>query len=178
MIIRNSKFEILNSKRGFTLVEILVAISVMAIIMVMGSNMFFTILKGATKTRVLTEVKQNGNYAVSVMQRMIRNAKRVENQGSNHITIRNPDGEETTFRFYFNPYFLIASESAGLTGSNARLTSENVKLISGTFSHTEGGESQPDKVVINFILSRTEGARVEETASVDFKTTVILRNID
>ena len=57
------------TETGFTLVEILVVIGLLAIVVALGSNMFFTTLRGSTKSKTLTIVKQNGDYALSVMER-------------------------------------------------------------------------------------------------------------
>jgi len=168
-------------KCGFTLVEILVAISVLAIIMVVGSNMFFTILKGTSKTKVLTEVKQNGDYALNVMGRMIRNGKIGAGEcGENpdQITITNPDNGITTFHCCGNPP-MVASKSGSLTCEQARLTSNKVQVSSScddfiSCTPTVGG---PPVVTINFTLQQAGTAsRPEEEATVSFQTTVVLRN--
>jgi len=162
-------------QKGFTLIEILVAVATLTTIILVGAKMFFTILKGAAKTQALVRVKQNGNYALRVMTRMIRNAREVVSCDSNYLEIRNSDQQKTTFRFYGEPDYLIASESAGLTGAAARLTNNEVKLTNGVFS-CSGGGTQPDKIVITFSLAQAEGTRPEEQASANFQTTVILRN--
>lgn len=165
-------------KKGFTLIEILVVVGILGLIAVIGTNMFFSILKGETKTRVLAEVKQNGNYALSVMGRMIRNAKEITSCTSNMqtITIKNPDREETTFDLSGTR---IASRSALGTGY---LTSDKVRIDKTDpvnkpyrFDCTAVTGS-PAVITIRFTLSQPGVAtRPEEQATVDFKTTVSLR---
>ena len=171
------------TKSGFTLIEIIVVVGILGIIMVMGSNLFFSILRGSTKTKILQLVKQNGDYTITVMSRMIRNARSVSGSGS-AITIVNPDGNTTTFNCCgATPNFLIASESGTLSCENARLTSSEVKVndCSAVFTVTLGeAEVRPAVVKINFILSQVSQAgvtpRLEEQASVNFQTTISLRN--
>lgn len=150
-------------KNGFTLIEMLVVIGIFGILAFIGSNMFFTILKSSAKTRVLAEVKQNGNYALSVMGRMIRNAKSIEDCPGDSIRIENPDRDNTTF-----------SCSGGRIASNsANLTSDKVAVTGCNFSCAG---TIPEVVTISFTLSQSgTTTRPEEEAMIDFRTTVSLR---
>lgn len=155
---------------GFTLIEILVVVGILGIIAVVGSNMFFSILRGSTKTKILQLVKQNGDYAISVMGRMIRNAKSVSGGGGS-VTIINPDEMSTTFSCSDNT---IASNSASLISSEVEVAN-----CSNVFTMLDIGEAgvRPAVVKINFSLSQAgTPARPEEQASIDFQTTVSLRN--
>lgn len=165
-------------KSGFTLIEIIVIVGILGFIAVIGSNMFFSILKGSTKTRVLAEVKQNGSYAINVMERLIRNAKSLENWdgGGEWIEIRDPDDYPTIFSCEDSDgdgFYDIASNSASLT-------SDKVEVVdcASVFNVVEGEAGiRPDAVTINFTLKQAGTvARPEEEASVNFKTTVTLRN--
>lgn len=177
-IIKESKLII--SKKGFTLIELLVSVGVFVIIAVVGSNLFFTILKGSGKTKILTEVKQNGDFAISVMERMIRNARKVSGDCTNRmgsLEIENPDGQTTTFEFCGGPDNLVASKSGVMNCSDGRLTNNKVRLVSGTFNCDPGDKLKPAVVVVDFILSQTGSpSRPEEQATINFRTTVTLRN--
>lgn len=162
---------------GFTLVELLVVISVLGIMAVMALQIFLSLIRSSTKTEVLGRVKQNGDYALSVMERMIRNSREILECDTDHILIKNPDGRESNFRFCGDPDFLIASESGDLECGEVRLTSDQVRLASGAFSCTAGGEFQPDVVGISFTLSQSEETtRAEETVSLGFQGSVTTRN--
>ena len=164
-------------KRGFTLIEILVVVGILAIIVVVGTTSFFNLLKGSTKTRTANMVKQNGDYAMGVMTRMIRNAREIVldpgeecTSGMKEIEISNPDGGFTTFSCIDSP----------ISSNSASLISNQVKVANGKCSldcqHTSIIE--PDVVTINFTLSQAqEDVRPEEAVSIVFKTTVVLRNI-
>jgi prepilin-type N-terminal cleavage/methylation domain-containing protein len=158
-------------KTGFTLVEIMIVVGILGIIAVVGSGTFFSILRGSTKTKTLQLVKQNGDYAVSVMERMIRNAKSVSGGGSS-ITITNPDGETTDFSCSGSPA-TIASNSASLMSSEVK-----VNDCTNIFTVTPGEAGiRPAVVKINFSLSQAgTPSRPEEQTSVNFQTTITLRN--
>lgn len=171
------------NKKGFTLIEMLVVIGALAIIVVVGSTSFFSLLKGSTKTRVANLVKQNGDYALAIMERMIRNGKIVENTevppqecelGMSKLKILNPDGGETEFECSESA---ISSTSA-TTAEQIPITSDQVKVNSCSFDCQRTRIFEPDVVTINFTLSQAqEDVRPEEAVSIVFKTTVVLRNI-
>jgi len=166
----------MKKEKGFTLVEILAAVGILGIIAVIGSGMFFSILRGSTKTKTLQLVKQNGDYAISVMERMIRNARALISPTSdgqvNSITIQNPDGGTTTFSCEGVPA-TISSNSASLLSSEVKVSSD-----CNIFEVTVGQAGiKPGAIKINFSLSQSRAtARPEEQASVNFQTTVSLRN--
>ncbi|MFZ5366307.1 MAG: PilW family protein [Patescibacteria group bacterium] len=160
-------------QNGFTLVEILVVVFLLGIIVIVGSNLFFSILKGASKAEIEKEVKQNGDYAMNVMERMVRNAQEILQNSDgqtcessmNKIKIKNPDGGETEFAF----------TGTRIASSGAYLTSENTALFSGAFSCDQ--TRTPPVVTISFTLSQAgTKERPEEKAQASFSTTVSLRS--
>jgi len=162
-------------KNGFTLIEIMIVVVILGIIVVIGSGAFFSILRGSTKTKTLQMVKQNGDYAISVMERMIRNARILIYPTTDStvasITIENPDGGETVFS--------CESDRATISSNGASLLSNEVKVSDcNIFEVTVGQpEVKPATVKINFNLTQVEITnRPEEQAEVNFQTTVTLRN--
>jgi len=102
MKIPNSNFQIPKCcNSGFTLVEVLVTFAIVSIVVTIGSISFFALLRGANKTEILKEVKQNGDYALSVMELKIRNARDIpsgcDGAATNSISIENPDATTTIF---------------------------------------------------------------------------------
>lgn len=173
-------FEERKIQGGFTLIEILVVVGLLAIIAVIGSSMFFTTLRSSGKSKTLTRVKQNGDYALSTIERLIRDSEEVITNsdgslceaGMNKIKTKRLDGSEVEFT--------CEEEGTvnGLIASNsARLTSNEVKLDNCSFDCSSQGEFYPQIVSIDFTLSQAaETTRLEEQASVNFKTTVNTRN--
>jgi prepilin-type N-terminal cleavage/methylation domain-containing protein len=163
-------------KNGFTLIEMIVVVGILGIIAVVGSGTFFSILRGSTKTKTLQTVKQNGDYAISVMERMIRNARVLINPTADStvssITIKNPDGGTTTFSCGGNPA-TIASNGASLLSNEVKVNDCN-----NIFNVSVGQPGiKPPVVKINFSLSPVASlGRSEERAEVNFQTTVTLRN--
>jgi prepilin-type N-terminal cleavage/methylation domain-containing protein len=166
--------------KGFTLVEILVSIGLLAIVATVGSNMFFTTFRSSAKTKALTTVKQNGDYALSIMERTIRGAEEViENsdgdiceQSMNKVKLKNLDGSEIEFAC------LDEGTATGYIASDSsRLVSTEVKLDACSFGCSSEGEFYPQAVNIDFTLSQAaDEVRLEERASAEFETTVTTRN--
>jgi prepilin-type N-terminal cleavage/methylation domain-containing protein len=167
------------TSEGFTLIEVLVTTAIFIVIVTIGTNSFMTIMRNAAKTKVISLIKLEGNYSLSAMERMIRNARQVMSCGSDAVTIENPDHNLTTFRFCGNPDNLIASQSGSLTCSQARLTSDQTVLESGAFTCSPPAtELTPYVVGISFTLRQAgTSTRVEDLAAIDFQTTVSLRNL-
>ncbi len=175
---KNTKSQ--SKSNGFTLIEILVVVGLLAVIATIGSNMFFTTLRSSSKSKNLTIVKQNGDYALATIEKLIRDSEKVITNsdgsvcttGMNKIKTKRLDGSEVEFSCEEEGTVngLIASNSARLTGSD-------VKLDSCSFDCSSQGEFYPQVVSIDFTLSQAAvTTRLEEQASVSFRTTVNTRN--
>lgn len=172
----------LNNKHSFILIEILVAITIFLVIITTVSNLFFSLLKGSTKVIVTNEAKQNGEYALSVMERMIRNASsiqdmEVECDGTEKafLTIKNSDNQLTTFFCPSGTETRIASSSAI---TYAYLTSNNVTVSNCSFV-CNLSLGNPAVVKISFSVSQPQSAgflRPEETITINYSTSVVVRN--
>lgn len=172
--------------RGFTLLEVIVSVSIVAIVGVVISQAFFTTTTSGTKSQALQEIKQNGDYALTIMERMIHNAVRVTNvcdasgELAPSVTIQNLDGGLTTFGCQaFESYTRIASTSGT---SVVYLTDKGISLGAATcdtdsleFTCTKdpGGAT---KVGIFFRLQTTGVGTVIQSTLPEFVTTVTLRN--
>lgn len=122
-------FKILK-QRGFTLVETLVSIGILAIISTVVVTVIFIVTRTSTSTKILQEIKQNGETAVVVMTDFIRWAEAGECQG-NSIVIETTDGETTTFSCN------ISQRIASASANSALLTSENISCSEFTCSADE-----------------------------------------
>jgi prepilin-type N-terminal cleavage/methylation domain-containing protein len=77
---KNFQFSILNSQfknRGFTLVEMLVTIAILALMGAILTEVFVRSLRANNKARVLSVIKQNGQTAFESIDKALRNADRV-----------------------------------------------------------------------------------------------------
>jgi len=134
---------------GFTLVETLVSIGILAIISTVVAAVIFIVTRTSTSTKILQEIKQNGETAITVMTDFIRWVKSGECQGGNSIVVVASDGETTIFSCDTNQR--IASTSANSTF----LTSENVSCSEFICSTDED-----DRLIeFSFKLASTDQSR-------------------
>ena len=84
--------------------EILISVGILATVGILIVQVIFTTTRANTKSTLLAEVKQNGEFAMDVMSRQIRGAWSIEtNCGIEDITtpsamIRTLENEEITFK--------------------------------------------------------------------------------
>lgn len=61
-------------KRGFTLAEMLVVISVLSVVGVIITTIFIRNLRGSNKSQIISQIKQNGQTVLETMDKTIKNA--------------------------------------------------------------------------------------------------------
>lgn len=168
---------------GFTLIELIIVSAIFASVGLMASTAFFNIMRGAVKSEIVKEVKQNGNYALSTMERMIRNSADVtspcDGSAQTSLTILTFEGDPVTFSCTFaDSAAQIASTSAVATGY---LTNSQVSLgqsCPGTLQfRCTDSVSSPKIVTITFTLRQKslEVPKSEQAVS-NFQSTISLRN--
>src|SRR5687767_5643171 len=62
---------------GYSLIEILIVVSIFSVIALVVSQTLFSTLKGAAKSEVGSSIKQEANYVIAVMERAIHNARQI-----------------------------------------------------------------------------------------------------
>ena len=179
---------IAHRQAGFTLLEMVVSIAIVALVATVLSQVFISTLRTNTKTEILKDMKQNGELALENMVRMIQNAQDItstcESTGtsSQTITLLNPDGKETSLGCIVDATITrLASTSAEGT---EYLTSSNVTAGGTTCAGSsieflcKGGAGVAPSVTISFQLAQSGTAvGVFEQSSESFQTSANMRNI-
>jgi len=171
---------------GFTLIETLMVVFLMGIVLVAGGNIFFGIMKGASKAEVEREVKQNGEYALAIMERMIRNSREVLKCDTGYLIIKNIDDENTKFQVDSERIASSSGKSEVPPYSNhLYLTGDNIEVASLFFNCIHDPEISLEeedirRVEINFTLT-PKGVTAGEVppemyAEINFQTSISLRN--
>jgi type II secretory pathway component PulJ len=180
------KVQNLPRQAGLSLMEIVVSTGIIAIISVAIAQALFTSTRTNTKTELLKDIKQNGDFAIGIMTRMIQNARAVTSpcspsgSAASALSIMNPDGAITTFTCAVDgAEFRIASVSGlqtdYLTSNNLTLTGANCVASSLVYTCTSVVDA-PSRVQITFTLAQ-RGTPVEqyEQSSASFQTSVNTR---
>jgi prepilin-type N-terminal cleavage/methylation domain-containing protein len=174
-----------SKKAGFTMIELLVVVSLSVILMLAASALFLSFLLNRTKITAIKQVKDEGQYALNRMEFMIRNALEIVPTANyptgcepdmSEIAIRSLDGEITRF-------FTEEDSSDGhvkiASNSGVYLTSATVTITDGVrFTCTQPGDGSTQHVRIFFALRRgTPGlSEAREMAQSEFQTAVSVRS--
>lgn len=159
------------NKKGFSLIEVLVVLSIFVLIAIIANQLLFPVFRGSEKTGAAIIVKQNGNYAISVIQRELYNSKGVSLCAPEIVTYFDADGDLTSLSCSIGSgsKIFLASRSGArdLTSPEVEVESCNITCL----------PLPPYKQVgIVFTLKKKDAVRVEEKASFNFRTSVTLRN--
>jgi prepilin-type N-terminal cleavage/methylation domain-containing protein len=173
------------NQAGFSLIELLIVVSISILLMLAASSLFMTFLIGSAKTNSAKLIKNEGEYALAQMEFLLRNATEIlsvddngviktceNNMGA--IRFRSIDNGITTLTRSVDPtdsQFKIASNSGFLTSSG-------LTLVSGpTFNCAQSDDSVSQYVTINFTL-RKGSPGVDEARDIiqqDFTSGVQIR---
>ena len=162
---------------AFTLVEILVTVTLTAIIMLGITSLFISFMMSAGKSRISQSVRENGTVAMQRMIEELRNAKAI------NITATQCNGSTVYSSLAFVNADDVASSLAAASnrirlntgGSNYYLTSDSNQLRNLGFVcyNTEAAKY----IEITFTLaSSTAIANSPIHSQLDFKSGVALRN--
>lgn len=171
-------------KCGFTLVEMLVVIALLGILTVSISEILFSVIRSSTKGEITKEVKQNGDYALAIIDQMTRNASDAACTGaSSKYSITNPDGNVTTIDCNNTSFpSQISSASAYIAGPTPTIvqaiTNTNVAVSSCSFAVVcPTPPIRPKYVYYTFTITQKGAAGVpQQNASETYQGTVTLRN--
>lgn len=170
------------NRQGFTLMEILISVGILAILGTLIAQVLFTTAHVNKKTEILTDIKQDGNFALDVIGRMVRSARSIDVCGGGELQITNPNNNKTTFKCFLDGTAArIASESA--SHPRVYLTSGNVSLSSsGDCNNTIAFACSPsvapqNQVTVTFTLGQLGVAgSAYESGSASFQNTIGMRN--
>jgi len=118
----------MNSKKGYTLIELLAVISILVVLTGIIAGIIYSTLRGSTRTKKVTEISQNGVYAASLIKGIIsdsRNITQVDGvdiddctaspTGGTSITLKRIDGNKTVISCeLIEDNYTIASNGASL----------------------------------------------------------------
>lgn len=147
-------------KSGFTLIELLIVVTLSVMLMLSASSLFMTFLLGNTKVARMQLIKHEGEYAMSQIEFLLRNAVQLVRNDDDQICENNMtsisfislDSGETTLNSTVDP-----SDSKTKIASNSTkfLTSGDVDIINGPyFDCVESEDKLTQYVGIRFTLRK------------------------
>lgn len=178
----------LAGQAGFTLIELLVVATLTVLIMLTVTSLFMTFLITSQKASIDQRVKSEGEEALSKIEFILRNSRRLVPNLDGGTTCNNDpdgpmasiaveglDGFVTTLQSYPAENPQIASHS-GAINDYYYLTSDETTLTNLEFTCLTGAEDSY-YVAVSFNLTIGTGqGNDRETATETFQTGITLRN--
>lgn len=155
-------------QNGYTFIELVVVVALVGLLSLGLVSIFFASLRGTSYAKAEAAVKFQGDQAITLMERNIRNAVSEPNCGDgSSVSFRLPGESENTV-FSFNGNSLLRGE--------ARLIDGDVEVSSATFgcNLAEDGLSF-GSVTISMTL-RADDKMSQEDVVQTFRTTVAIRS--
>ena len=151
--------------KGFTLIEILIAIASFAFVSLVASETIILSLRGTKKADTISKVRQNVDYALGVMDRQLRSAKSIASEcnGSKTQDIRFIDQNNNPGGF--------SCSSSGIASASGTLTPAGIVITSCSFVCFPAGDSTPPSITIQVDASDETG----QNAPVSATTQITLR---
>lgn len=170
------------TRDGFTLLEMVVAIAIVALLSVVVSQIFLITLRTNTKTEVLKDMKQNGEIALESIVRAIQNAASITCTSPQSIIVEHTDTTSTTFacestasqtRFIKT----TAIGSTYLTAENVTLGGTDCGSSTLTFTCDPTNEAATSVTIVFHLAQQGTPSEAFEQSSVSFQTSVTMRNV-
>lgn len=152
---------------GISLIEILIVIGIFAVLGILSTRAVLLSLQGSKKGDSQIKVRENLDYAISIIERNLRNAGSITSCASSSVSYRDSWGVSSSFSCGGS---YVASGSA-----NLRLTSDEIKIIACSFTCTAGSGSTPPKVAIDIQAVDAASQGSKEGATVSISTEINLR---
>jgi len=173
-----------NKRSGFSLIEIIISLSIFVVISAITVSILQAGFRGSKKSDVTSIVRQNGDYAIAVMERVLRNAKSYDSCQNNQIQFTDQYGSPNrifsceTDRSICPSGGCLASGSASL---KSPITSADVVVFSCqiTCVNVTPSPLTPTTPTVNISFSVKQAnvsGLVEQTGSYSVSTQVVLRN--
>lgn len=153
-----------------SLIEILIVISIFAVIGLLSTRSIFLTLRGARKSESQVKVRENLNFSLAVLERQIRNAERITCTASpTLLTYTALEGVQSTFSC------VTAGTDTYIASGAARLTSNEISLTSCSITCTQTSTNKPPTVKISIVAVDNTTSSVEK-GSVTIETEISPRN--
>jgi len=160
-------------KKGNSIIELTVVVGLISLLALAMSAIMLTTMTSSTRIKRLTKIKQSGDFALTQIQTLIRNAKDIVSCDSdeNILSIRNSDGGVTEIA-------LENDSGVGRIASNSGIYITPPDLSVSNFSLTcEPSITEPTLFKFAFdITDPNPNLKTSENSSIHFETTTAVRN--
>lgn len=172
--------------KGFTLIEVITSIFVIVVVGGIIGAIFISSIKGTTKATTLDIARQNGAFALSQIEKTLRNAQAFSISSSclsavptpaASITVTGVDGSSTVFN---------CQNSTLTSNGNSLIDATNLKVLdfssstpaNCSFSCFQFSSADYPTITTQFTITQKNAALFyEQAVSLPFRSSTTLRNI-
>jgi prepilin-type N-terminal cleavage/methylation domain-containing protein len=184
-----------NNQSGFTLIEMLIVVVILAIVVGMTSDMLMSLIRSNTKTQVINEIEQQANFVSLKIEKELRDADLVNTSSydSNcleHLCLkfRRRDGKNITYKLVpvdgTSPVaYKLQRSLEGFSGGDF-LDVTNAAPIGGVLISCISADncfeiigSSPQVVKINMIFNQSQqDAGASYKGNVKIESSIVIRS--
>jgi prepilin-type N-terminal cleavage/methylation domain-containing protein len=161
------------NEKGMSLLEVLVVITIFAVLGVLITQSIVLTLQGSQKSESMVRARENLDYSLNIIERQIRNANTIAscpNPDTSVISYLDQGGNPASFSCVNT-----GSDGSYIASGSARLTSSAVKIVECSFTCSLGGESNPSVVKVELTVKDASASGIR-SANVSASTQIYLRN--
>jgi Tfp pilus assembly protein PilW len=160
------------NNRGISLIELLVVVVVFAFVGIVVTRSIILTLEGTQKSTSTVRSRENLDYAMSIIERQIRNANSIadcSNSNTNAISYFDQNGVASSFSCVNT-----GSPNSYVASGSATLTDNTVEIINCSFTCSVSG-SNPPVIAVNLTIKDVSNT-VSGEGSAYATTQIDLRN--
>jgi prepilin-type N-terminal cleavage/methylation domain-containing protein len=166
---------------GMTLLEVMVVITIFAVLGILVTESVTLTLQGAKKSESIVKVRENLDYSLSIIERQIRGASTIVSTcyippatpvpgGSPEIDYTDQNGTLSSFSCQ-----QMGSDNSYIASGSSRLTDSAVRIVSCAFICTSSSSSNAPVVAIDLTMQDASASGTQK-ANVSASTQIYLRN--
>ncbi|MBI4091695.1 MAG: prepilin-type N-terminal cleavage/methylation domain-containing protein [Candidatus Levybacteria bacterium] len=173
----------LTFREGYTIIELLAVISILVILTGIISGILYSTLHGSSKTKITSEVTQNGNYAISILTNIMSSSTSVTKIGGVEIQdcTANPTGTSISLKNINGDEYNISCSGNNISsGSTSLINTDQVQIRANScqfYCNQKAADPYAVPILgIEFIIEDKSAELFENRSSSLFKTSVSMRN--
>jgi len=160
------------TQKGISLLEILVVVSIFAVLGVVTTRAVLLTLQGSKKSEAIVRVRENLNYSLGIIERQIRNADKIDecpNASPNLVSLTDQEGVTTTFSCVN-----VGSADGYIASASARLTNDTINVTACSFTCSSGSSVNPPAITVSIVasdksLTGVQGSEVSVTTQIHLR---------
>ncbi len=156
--------------KGFTLVELLVAMAAFGIIIITVGNIASTVIKGQRKAFAIQNAQEAGRFLSETMFKELRTSAINTGAGSGLTTLNITNADSQTFDYQFD------NTNKKLLRNGQVTSPSNVEITGSFYVQAYTFPSAPARKVVTIVMKiETSGNRPEEATVINLQNTIAPR---